>query len=274
MVEDLQLNDIRKLTDRVMEKYGYDFKDYALASFKRRIIFILNEQELRSIDDLLERILNSEKAFNQFLSDLTVNTTEMFRDPEFWSYLSKEVIPKLKNSKIKIWHAGCSSGEEVYSMAILLKELDMLDKVTITATDISNSILDKAKKGSYTLSKMETNRKNYEKFGGTGKLEDYYSLNGRIASMNQDLLKNVLFVEHNLASDGNVLGKFDIIMCRNVMIYFNSNLQDKVYRLFHKSMSSGGHLAIGIRESMVWSSIANKYLCLNQKEKVFKKIEE
>ncbi len=274
MIEDLQLSEIRRLTDQIKEKYGYDFRDYALASFKRRIVAILNDQEFKSIDGLLDRILLSDENFAQFLSELTVNTTEMFRDPEFWSYLKSEVASKIKGHKLKIWHAGCSSGEEVFSMAIMLKELGIYDNVSITASDISAPILKKAEKGAYSFSKMETNKKNYGKFGGTKSLEDYYSAEGRNATLNSDLLSNVKFMQHNLAAGTDGFAKFDLIICRNVMIYFNSNLQDKVYQLFHNNLKQGGHLAIGVRESMVWSSIANKYLCLNQKEKVYKKIED
>ena len=272
MLEDLPISDLRSLITQINTKYAYDFSDYALASFKRRIIAILNDRNLDSCQELIDIIISNEEVFKQFLCDITVNTTEMFRDPEFWSYFKNKLIPKLaQKSSFKIWHAGCSSGEEVYSMAIMLEEAGVLDRATITATDISTSILDKAQKGVYSLSKLEINNKNYTKFEGSKSLDKYYSQEGRKIEFDSNLLRNVTFLEHNLA-DGVKLGQFDVVICRNVMIYFNSNLQDEVFKLFHKSLSSNGILAIGARESMIWSSTNSKYQALSQSEKVFKKI--
>ena len=274
MIEDLQLNDIRKFTSSIKEKYNYDFSEFALASFKRKLVAILNERKFNSIDDYLEKLLLSEESFNIFLQDITVEVTEMFRDPEFWLSFKQEINKKTINNKLRIWLAGCSTGEELFSLAILLKEVGLYDKSIITATDFSSLMLKKIEKREFSLLKMETNKKNYLKFEGITTFEKYYTADSRRAIMNDDLLTNVELKQHLLFNEEEKMGNFDIIICRNIMIYFNSNLQDKVFKLFDASLKLGGNLIIGVRESLQWSSIAHKYIIISDKEKIYKKIDE
>ena len=245
-IEDVPISELRNLITRINDTYDYNFGDYALASFKRRIINMLNDRQFGSCEELLQVILRSQEDFSEFLADITVNTTEMFRDPEFWKYFKDQCLALFSDkSSIKIWHAGCSSGEEVFSMAILLEEAGIYDKCNLTATDISHAILEKAEKGEYSLSKLEINTKNYQKFDGKHTLDKYYTQEGRKVKFDPALLRNVTFREHNLAKKEQI-GKFDIIICRNVMIYFNSNLQDEVYKLFHKSLVNGGLMTLAL----------------------------
>lgn len=276
MIEDIEINDVRLLTQIVKEKYDYDFSNYAISSFKRRIIRIMEIYKFDTFDKLVVRIKNEPSFFKEFLSELTVNVTEMFRDPSLWRELRDKVLPNLfdAHETIKIWHAGCSSGEEVYSMAILLKENGWLDRVKIFATDIDHTILAKAKEGKFSVKNMqELNDKNYFRYGGASQLSDYYKTEGTTAQMDKSLLANVNFMEHNLVS-GIAFTKVDIVLCRNVLIYFNQNLQNEVFRLLHQSMFNYGYLIVGSKETLVWCDIANKFITVNNEEKIFKKIRD
>ena len=276
MIEDIEINDVRSLTQIVKEKYDYDFSNYAISSFKRRLIRIMELYKFDNFEKLLVRIKNEPTFFKEFLSELTVNVTEMFRDPSLWRELRDKVLPNLFESHetVKIWHAGCSSGEEVYSMAIMLKECGWLNRAKIFATDIDHSILAKAKEGKFSVKNMnELNDKNYYRYGGTTQLSDYYTTEGTNAQMDKSLLANVNFMEHNLAS-GIAFTKVDIVLCRNVLIYFNQNLQNEVFRLLHQSLFNYGYLIVGSKETLVWCDIANKFITVNNEEKVFKKIRD
>ncbi len=276
MIEDIEINDVRSLTQLVKEKYDYDFSNYAISSFKRRLIRILELYKFDTFDKLLVRIKNEPIFFREFLSEVTVNVTEMFRDPSLWRELRDKVLPSLYESHetVKIWHAGCSSGEEVYSMAIMLKENGWLDRTKLFASDIDHSILAKAKEGKFSVKNMqELNDKNYFRFGGKTQLADYYKTEGSNAQMDKKLLANVNFMEHNLVS-GQAFTKVDIVLCRNVLIYFNQNLQNEVFRLLHQSLFNYGYLIVGSKETLVWCDIANKFITVNNEEKIFKKIRD
>ena len=199
----------------------------------------------------------------------------MFRDPSFWRILRDDIIPNilLNHKNINIWHAGCSSGEEVLSMAILLKEMDILDKARIIATDVDRVILDKAKKATYPLKNMELNEKNYIRFQGTESLSNYYTIHNNHAVMDPSLIQNVSFREHDLVRGG-VFNKFDLVLCRNVMIYFNQNLQNEVLKKLHECLFKYSYLVIGSKESLIWCEIANKFIVVNNEEKIYKKIRE
>lgn len=274
MITDIDISDIKKITTLVQSKYGYDFRDYAMSSFKRRMIRLL---ELKSMTtDTLLKKLNDQPAFiTEFLDEVTVNVTELFRDPSFWRLLRDEIIPAilLNNKEFRILHAGCSSGEEVVSMSILLKEMGIANNVTITATDIDPCILEKAVAATYPMKNMELNEKNYIRFQGKGKISDYYQEDKAGAAFNRDLLKNVTFKRFDLVT-GEVFNKFDLILCRNVMIYFNQALQNEVLKKFHASLFKFGYLAIGTKESLMWCEFANRFICVNQEEKIYRKIKD
>lgn len=276
MIEDIEIGELRTLCQVIQEKYKYDFNNYAISSFKRRVIRFLELFKIANVPTLIERIKADPAFFKTFMNELTVNVTEMFRDPSLWRDLRDKVLPNLFSTQetIKIWHAGCSSGEEVYSMCILLKENGWLDKAKIWATDIDENILAKAKSPKYNMKNMsEVNEKNYIRYGGTGKISDYYKEEHGLALMDTSLVSNVTYRTHDLVKSG-VFNKFDLILCRNVMIYFNQQLQNEVFKLFHESLFNYSYFIIGSKETLIWSEIAGKFITVNQEEKVFKKVKE
>lgn len=274
-MQEIHIVDIRRLTEVIKNKYGYDFTNYAISSFKRRITRIIELYKFSSVDALTKKIADDPAFFEEFISEITVNVTEMFRDPSFWRILRDKVIPNilLNHKRVSIWHAGCSSGEEVYSMAILLKEMGILENSKIIATDIDDQILERAKSGVYTAKNMELNQKNYVRFRGENELNKYFEIKNGLAYMDKSLVKDVSYRKHDLVK-GIVFNKFDIVLCRNVMIYFNQNLQNDVLKKLHESTFKYGYLAIGSKESLIWCEIANKFIVANNEEKIYKKIKE
>ncbi len=272
---EVEIADLRKITELVKSQYKYDFSDYAMSSLRRRVQRILELYSFTSVDQLIEKIQRDTEFFNSFLSEITVNVTEMFRDPSFWREVRDHVIPSilLNHESFSIWHAGCSSGEEVMSMSILLHEMGIQDKVNIIATDIDRPILQKALSREYSLKNMELNEKNYIRFQGTGSLTDYYTEKNGKAVMNASLTERVSYRNYDLVQ-GEVFNKFDLILCRNVMIYFNQTLQNKVLKRLHESLFKYGYLAVGSKESLIWCEIANKFIIANNEEKIYKKIKE
>lgn len=270
----MDIADIKKITTLVQAKYGYDFRDYAMSSFKRRMLRILELKSLTT-DTLLKKLNDQPGFITEFLDEVTVNVTELFRDPSFWRLLRDEVIPAilLNNREFRILHAGCSSGEEVISMAILLREMGIHDKVTIVATDIDPTILERAVAATYPIKSMEINEKNYIRFQGKSTIGSYYREDNGKAVFQKDLLANVTFRQYDLVT-GDVFNKFDLILCRNVMIYFNQALQNEVLKKFHASLFRYGYLAIGSRESLMWCEYANRFICVNQEEKVYRKLKD
>ncbi|AFM05421.1 methylase of chemotaxis methyl-accepting protein [Bernardetia litoralis DSM 6794] len=272
---EIEIAELRKLTTFIKEKFDYNFKDYAMSSFRRRIRRMLDLYKLQTVDELIHILNTKEGFFEEFVSELTVNVTEMFRDPTFWRVLREHIIPNimLNHNKISIWHAGCSSGEEIVSMSIVLDEMGILDKAKIVATDIDRSIIAKAKEGRYPLKHMEVNRKNYLRYQGKYSLEKYYTEVGSEAVINKDLLENVSYRKHDLVQ-GSVFSKFDLVLCRNVMIYFNQTLQNQVLHRLHESLFKYGYLVIGSKESLIWCDIAHKFIVVNNEEKIYKKIKD
>lgn len=274
-MQEIHIVDIRKLTEIIKTKYGYDFSNYAISSFKRRILRILELYKFNSVDALTKKIGDEPAFFEEFISEITVNVTEMFRDPSFWRIIRDKIIPNilLNHKKVSIWHAGCSSGEEVYSMAILLKEMGILENSKIIATDIDDQILERARSGVFTVRNMELNEKNYVRFRGENELNKYFEVKNGLTYMDKSLVKDVSYRKHDLV-EGIVFNKFDIVLCRNVMIYFNQNLQNEVLKKLHESIFKYGYLAIGSKESLIWCEIANKFIVANNEEKIYKKIKE
>ena len=272
---DIEITELEELTATIKETYKYDFTNYAMSSFRRRTQRILEKYELDSVHGLIKKIKNDLNFFKEVLSEITVSVTEMFRDPSMWQILRDDVIPGIlqKPKIINIWHAGCCTGEEVVSIAILLKEMELLEFARITATDIDHVILETASKCTPPIRHMDTYTKNYTEFSGKAKLSDYFKEENAMAKMDRSLIEKVTFKEHDLVS-GKPFSKFDLIICRNVMIYFNSKLQNDVLKLLHQSLEMNGYLIIGQQESLIWCGIANKFSVVNYREKIYKKISD
>lgn len=267
-LSDVELEEILHV---IKLQHGYDFSDYAHASIKRRIQRCMEMSKTKNVFELKYRLTNEPDFFNWFIESVTVNVTEMFRDPEFYKDIRSKVIPKLASYPIiKIWHAGCATGEEVYSMAILLKEEGLLERTRIYATDLNPANLEKARKGIIPLSYMKNYTQNYLLSGGKSDFSEYYTARYGNSIIRKELLNNILFSQHNLVTD-QVFNEFQLICCRNVLIYFNKNLQDKVLRLFYDSLSPLGYLALGIKESLLFSQIRDNFQTTSANNKIFRR---
>lgn len=276
-MDDYECNELEKieislLLDGIYRYYGFDFRDYAYSSIKRRIIHRMGIEKVPTISALQERVLRDEQLLGKLLSDFSINVTEMFRDPSFFKFLRTNILPILKNYPlIRIWHAGCSSGEEVYSMAILLHEAGLYHKAKIYATDMNENILEKAQKGQFPINRMQVYTRNYHQAGGTKEFSEYYTADNDIVTFHPFLKENIVFAHHNLATDHS-FNEFHIILCRNVLIYFNQILQNRVQKLFHDSLSLDGYLALGNKEVITYTNLWDKYVEVNPTEKIYKKI--
>ena len=256
----------------IFDKYGYDFRDYSHASIYRRISRYMEERKYTTAAQLITQLRKDPSEFELFLQRITVNVTEMFRDPEFYTVLAEKVLPLIATYPIiKIWHAGCSSGEEVFSLAILLHEAGLLQRSKIYATDINPLNIEKAKKGILLMEGMKEYTSNYIKAGGKEDFASYYTARYNHAIINKDLRNSILFSQHNLVTD-QVFNEFQLILCRNVMIYFNKDLQNKVIRLFYNSLSTFGFLALGIKESLLFSDLKDNFENVAVREKIYRRI--
>ena len=271
MIADLDLIDIKTLNKLINETYSIDFCDYATTSYKRRVEKAGNKLHIPTFEVLLEKIKTDSNFFERFCSNMIVDTTEFFRDPSFWRKLREEVLSKFKsNNTIRIWVAGCSSGEELLSLAIILKEEGLYDKTKILATEINEFALMKVKNATYDAKSLETADSNYERYEGKKKLMDYYTeINGEI-TFNQNLLANVNFQAKHL-DDSTLSGKYDLILCRNILIYFNPALQDRVLQNFSNSLFPNGYVAIGVKESIERSKNNNDFILVSEEENIYKK---
>lgn len=269
---DLEEIEIRLLTEGVYLHYGFDFRDYSLPSLKRRIWKRVHAERLSTVSGLIERILHDPAAMEKLLLDLSINTTAMFRDPDFYLSFRTRVVPMLRTYPfVRIWHAGCSTGEEVYSMAILLQEEGLYDRCRIYATDINEAVLQKAKSGIFPLSTMQENTSNYIAAGGTGTFSDYYTARYDHAIFRPSLRDNVVFAQHNLVTDA-AFNHFNVILCRNVLIYFNNPLQERVQQLFAQSLETFGVLGLGKKETLRYTSVADRYEELDPEEKLYRRV--
>lgn len=265
-------SELEELLHCVNDCYGYDFTNYSRASMHRRISRFIDAGGYGSIADLTLSLTSNKIVFDSFLQRITVNVTEMFRDPEFYKAIRQKVLPIIASyPSIKIWHAGCSSGEEVFSMAILLHEAGLLKRSKIYATDINPNNIDKAKKGILPLDVMKDYVSNYLHSGGESDFASYYTAMYDHAIMRKDLRQSIVFSQHNLVTD-QVFNEFQLILCRNVMIYFNRQLQNQIIHLFHNSLSTFGFLALGIKESLLFSDIKDKFEVVSNQEKIFRRI--
>ncbi len=266
--------EIQLLLEAIYKKYGYDFREYSVAHTRRRLEYRRAIEGMRNYSEMQHKVIYDSKFFEQLLLDLSINVTEMFRDPWFYQKVRDIVIPHLKTYPfVRIWHAGCSAGQEVYSNAILLQEEAMKDRTQIYATDFNESILEKAKKGIYPMDLVRQYTNNYQAAGGTASFSDYYMADYDNAIMNRNLREKMLFSPHNLATDG-VFGEMQVIFCRNVLIYFNRELQDRVFQLFYESLCPGGFLCLGSKESLRFSSVAHKFELVAEREKIYRKKRE
>lgn len=259
------------LLEAVNRYYGYDFSNYSKAHIKRRLKVFQTKQRYASISELQHHVLHNSTIFEEFLNNFSINVTEMFRDPSFYLDFRNKVVPVLKTYPyIKIWIAGCATGEEVYSFAIMLKEEGLLERTTIYATDFNKEAIQKAKKAIYNIDTIKAYTSNYQKAGGTCSFSDYYMANYDSVIIDKSLKTNIVYAEHNLVTDG-VFTEANLIVCRNVLIYFNRELQDKVLKLFNESLITGGFLALGTKETIQFSSVNNKYSTISKNNKIFKK---
>lgn len=264
--------ELRMLVEAVYLKYNYDFRDYTGASQKRRVLVAMREMECATVSELQSRVLHEPNGFAQLLQYLTIPVTEMFRDPEYFLAVREQVAPFLKTyPSLKIWVAGCSTGEEVYSLAILLKEEGLLERSIIYATDINPESLDAARRGVFPLDRMRLYTENYQKSGGKGAFSDYYTAAYGGALFERSLMENVTFADHSLSTDS-VFSETHFVSCRNVLIYFNRRLQDRVLGLFHDSLCHRGFLGLGSKESIDFSSYAERFEPLARRERVFRKV--
>jgi len=268
--ETITFEQLADLVELVKQTHGFDFSDYSTASLKRRVTRIMQLQKLDLLD-LRTLLTNNPQYFESFLIEITVNVTEMFRDPSFYKSLATNVISYLRSyQRIKVWNAGCSTGEELYSFAILFSEENLYDKAFFYGTDINNDVLEYAKTGIYDLQKMKQYAENYLKTGIKHTLSNYYTAKYDAATINHSLKKNVLFSVHNLASDG-VFNEFQLISCRNVLIYFNAELQKKVIDLFYNSLANFGFLCLGSKETLRNTELG-RFKVIDKKNNIYQKI--
>jgi chemotaxis protein methyltransferase CheR len=267
----IDIQDVRKIIALISQQYQFDFGEYAMSSFKRRLLRVLELHNFDSMAQLIDHLTKNKSFFEVFLKEITVNTTEMFRDPSFWKTLKEDVFPLVaKFPTIRIWHSGCSSGEEVFSMAIALKEAGLYEKTKVLASDINEDVIAKALTGVYPYRHMQLNETNYKYFGGQNNLSDYYTKSSDNVTMDLELLKNVTFKKIDLIQS-HQYSKFDIILCRNVLIYFNVELQDRIVAKFSNDLAAGGFLVLGSKETIAWYKSYDLYTVFSSKERIFRK---
>jgi chemotaxis protein methyltransferase CheR len=269
---DLEQLEIELLLEAVHRRYGFDFRQYAQASLKRRLYRRLDVEGLGTLSQLQDKLLHEPACMERLLLDLSINVTSMFRDPSFYVAFREKVVPTLHTYPFtRIWCAGCSTGEEVYSLAILLQEEGLYDHCRIYATDINENVLATAREGVFPLDKMQQYTQNYVRAGGKREFSEYYLAAYDGARFSRSLAENVVFAQHNLAMDRG-FNEFTVILCRNVMIYFDRELQDRVHTLFHDSLENFGILALGHKESINFTVAASRYEALDADERIYRKV--
>jgi chemotaxis protein methyltransferase CheR len=269
---DLERIEIELLLEGVFRQYGFDFRSYAYASIRRRLWKRVEAESLNNLSELQARVLHDQDSMERLLLDLSVNVTAMFRDPLFYVTFRSKVIPHLRTYPfIRIWHAGCSTGEEVYSMAIMLEEAGLYDRARIYATDINDVVLQQARRGIFPLDRMQEYTENYIRAGGTRSFSEYYTAKYDGALFDQRLVRNVVFAQHNLVTDRS-FSEFNVIFCRNVLIYFDKDLQNRVHSLFYDSLVRLGVLCLGSKESLKFSKYEPNYERLDTSEKIYRKV--
>lgn len=261
-----------ELVSAIYDASGYDFSNYSMPSLLRRLQRFIDLKKINDLSLFIEQLQNDDILLNEFIEEITVNVTEMFRDPYFFNILKKEVLPQLKElPAIKIWHAGCSTGEEAYSMAILLKEAGILNKTIIYATDINQSVLQTAAKGKFSIDLLKSYESNYKEVELKENFNNYFEVHEGNFIMHEELRNKIIFSTHNLVTDSG-FNQFDLIVCRNVMIYFNKQLQDQILQTFYNSLSNHGFLALGSKETLMFSSIEKNMDTYNSQFRIWRKM--
>ena len=268
----LERIEIELLLEGIYRHYGFDFRSYAYASIRRRLWKRIEAEGLPSVTSLQERVLHDSDMMEKLLLDLSINVTSMFRDPKFYVAFREQVIPLLRTYPfIRVWHAGCSTGEEVYSMAILLEEEGLYDRSRLYATDINDVVLKQARSGIFPIDRMQEYTESYLKAGGKRSFSEYYTAKYGGALFSASLMRNVVFAQHNLVTDRS-FAEFNVIFCRNVLIYFDKSLQQQVHGLFYESLVNFGILALGAKESLRFSKYEPCYERLHPDEKIYRKV--
>jgi chemotaxis protein methyltransferase CheR len=269
---DLEAVEVHLLTEGIYQHHGFDFRDYSLPSLRRRLWKRIHAEGLVTISGLQEKVLHDPSCMERLLLDLSINTTAMFRDPSFYLAFRQQIVPLMRTYPfVRIWHAGCSTGEEVYSMAILLQEEGLYERSLIYATDINEAVLQRAKDGIFALSTMQENTANYIAAGGTGTFSEYYTARYDYAMFRPSLRENVVFAQHNLVTDAS-FNHFNVIFCRNVLIYFNNRLQERVQELFLNSLEMFGVLGLGKKETIRYVGVSGNYEELDAEERLYRRI--
>jgi chemotaxis protein methyltransferase CheR len=270
--KDLEDIEIQMLLEAVFRCYGFDFRDYATASLKRRIWKCIRDENLDNVSGFQGKVLHDPAAMERFLLALSINVTAMFRDPVFFLAFRNEIVPMLKTYPFfRVWCAGCSTGEEVYSLAILLREEGLYDRAKIYATDMNDDVLERARAGIFPIKAMKEYTENYIEAGGSGSFSRYYHADDQNAIFQPSLKENIVWSQHNLACDGS-FNEFHAILCRNVMIYFNKSLQDRVHKLLYDSLGMFCFLCLGNRESIKFTPFEDRYEVLNERAKMYRKV--
>jgi len=268
-----EVSELESLFAAICEKYGYEFSLYKDSSFERRLQFFMDKYSLKSISEIEDKFLKDKRKFGLLLEELTVNVTELFREPGVYLALRNQVIPFLRTySRIKIWSAGCSTGEEVFSLAILMKDEGLDKRCTFYGTDINPRVIKKAKSGSISLESLESSQSKFYLSGGNNSLAEYFKLKGNSAVLNDDLLKRITFSTHNLMTD-QVFGEMQLVLCRNVLIYFKQELQNRSLKVIHDSLCRGGFLCLGSSEDLLFSDYEKKFKILSKKERIYRKLD-
>ena len=268
---DVETIEMQLLLEGIYRHYGYDFRGYAPGSLKRRLWARAYAEKLETLSALQERVLHDAACMERLLGDLSINVTSMYRDPSFYAAVRVKVLPLLRTYPfIRIWNAGCSTGEETYSLAILFKEAGLGDRVRIYATDINDSVLERARSGAFPLDRMRDYTENYLKAGGTEEFSTYYTADGEFARFDPELRQRIVFAQHNLVSD-RAFNTFNMVVCRNVMIYFGKTLQDRVHDLFYESLEHFGVLALGHKESIKFTPHEECFELVDADERLYRK---
>ena len=270
---ELERIEIELLLEAIDRHYGFDFRGYALGSLRRRLWRSAAEEGVQSISGLQEKVLHDPEAMERLLTGLSVNVTTMFRDPSFYVAFREHVVPLLRTYPfVRIWNAGCSSGEETYSLAILLEEEGLYERSRIYATDFNADVLARARASEFALDRMQEYTQNYQRAGGTHDFSAYYSVGSGVAKLAERLSEHVVFAQHNLASDRS-FNEFNVVLCRNVLIYFGRDLQRRVHRLFYDSLARFGVLGLGQKETLRFTDLEDRYEELDAREKLYRRID-
>ena len=263
--------EVQLLLEAVYRRYGYDFRSYARASIDRRVRQFLSGQRLGVISDLIPRVIHDEALFSELVQYFSIGVTEMFRDPLVYRALRAKVVPLLRSYPfMKVWHAGCATGEEVYSMAILLEEENLYKRATIYGTDFNDDALARAREGIYPADKVKDYTRNYQQGGGKGSFSEYYHARYKSAVLNPGLSEHITFANHNLVTD-TAFGEMHLVFCRNVLIYFNRELQNRVLGVIDQSLIRGGFLCLGNKEDLRFTAVEEGYEVVDADARIYRK---